>query len=223
MRKIIFVCCVIFGMAICLRAQNVQEAQADMVMQSKQIRETMMAIVQQRQEQGCSILPVGTGAGGNNLWNIVDQAAEAVNIDLDENLLKLVGGLLNINRPDEARAGKLIYDLKHICVRNYRFDRDMQYDYNVRAALRTLPAPTAQWSRVAGVQSHEAGEDVNVFFRMMDGEMTGLAVIAAGPRELTAVRLDGKIRLEQLGELAGQFGIPKVEMPQINTSPKTTP
>ena len=73
-------------------------------------------------------------------------------------------------------------------------DRDIQYDHDFRAALRTLPVPVAEWSRVAVYSSSK--EDANVFFRIVDDEMTGLAVIAAGPRELTAVRLDGKIRLE---------------------------
>jgi hypothetical protein len=36
----------------------------------------------------------------------------------------------------------------------------------------------------------------------------GLAVIVAEPRSLTVVNVVGRIDLEKLGALAGQFGIP---------------
>ena len=53
------------------------------------------------------------------------------------------------------------------------------------------------------------------------GTVTGLAVIAAEPKELTFVYIDGLINPEQLAGLGGQFGIPKVEVhPDSNPAVK---
>jgi hypothetical protein len=56
------------------------------------------------------------------------------------------------------------------------------------------------------------GENVEVYFKTENGTATGMAIIAAEPKELTLVHIDGPLDPEQLSSLGGQFGIPKVEM-----------
>ena len=51
---------------------------------------------------------------------------------------------------------------------------------------------------------------------------TGLAVIAAEPKELTFVHIDGTIDPDTLGKLGGQFGIPNVEMPPVSRPAEKT-
>jgi hypothetical protein len=62
------------------------------------------------------------------------------------------------------------------------------------------------------VQVHKRGEeDVDVFVCVEEsGKTCGLAVIATEPREFTVVSIKGNIDFDKLGELEGEFGIPKL-------------
>ena len=59
------------------------------------------------------------------------------------------------------------------------------------------------------VQVKGQGENVEVFAKMQAGEMNGLFVLAAEPRELTIVHIDGPVRPEDLASLSGHAGLPK--------------
>jgi hypothetical protein len=147
-----------------------------------------------------------------NLERLAAKAAEVVDVNLDENMLKFAGNFMNKNKPEEAQATKLISGLKSICVRSFEFDTDMQYgEEDVETLRAQLRAPV--WSRMVGVRSKRDKENVDVYFRTEKNLVTGLAVIAVQPKELTFVHIDGLIDPEQLSKLGGQFGIPKVEMP----------
>jgi hypothetical protein len=50
-----------------------------------------------------------------------------------------------------------------------------------------------------------------VFVKQEKGQVAGVAIIAAEPKELTIVSIDGTIDLAQLAALGGQFGIPKID------------
>ena len=147
-----------------------------------------------------------------NLERLAAKASEVVDVNLDANMLQFAGNFLNKEKSDEAQAQKLLSSLKGLCVRSFEFDKDGQYAAEDVEALRTqLQSPL--WSRMAGVRSKRNGENVDVYFRMEKGSVTGMAVIAAEPKELTFVHIDGFIKPEQLAGLGGQFGIPNVEMP----------
>ena len=46
---------------------------------------------------------------------------------------------------------------------------------------------------------------------MEGGKVTGLAILNAGPRDLTVVNLVGTVELSSLSELSGHFGIPRMK------------
>ena len=147
-----------------------------------------------------------------NLERLAAKASEVVDVDMDEYTLKFAGNFMNKNNPNEAEAHKVVSSLKGLCVRSFEFDKDAEYAEEDLEALRSqLRAPV--WSRMVGVRSKRDKENVDVYFRMEKGAVTGLAVIAAEPKELTFVHIDGLIDPDMLGKLGGQFGIPKVEMP----------
>jgi hypothetical protein len=147
-----------------------------------------------------------------NLERLGAKASEVVDVTFDENLLKLAGNFLNNTDSEEAQAKKIVSGIKSLCVRSFEFDEEAQY---AEADLEALRAQfrTPAWSRMVGVHSKRDKENVDVFLRMEDGKIAGLAVIAIEPRELTFVHIDGSIDPAQLAKLGGQFGIPKVEMP----------
>jgi hypothetical protein len=146
-----------------------------------------------------------------NLERLSAKAAEVVDINMDENMLKFAGNFMNKNKPEEAQAQKIISGIKNLCVRSFEFNDEIQYSNEDLDALRAqLRAPL--WSRMVGVRSERDKENVDVYCRMEKGSITGLAVIAAEPKELTVVHIDGIIDPSMLSKLGGQFGIPKVDI-----------
>jgi hypothetical protein len=62
-----------------------------------------------------------------------------------------------------------------------------------------------------GVRSKH-GDNVDVYFKNGgNGNLGGIVVIAAEPRELTIVNIIGTLDPEKLADLGGEFGIPRLE------------
>jgi hypothetical protein len=54
------------------------------------------------------------------------------------------------------------------------------------------------------------GENSEVYLKKTGNAIDGLVVIDAEPKELTLVHIDGPINPEELSELGGHMGIPKL-------------
>lgn len=144
--------------------------------------------------------------------HLAARATESVDVTLDSNMLQLASKFLSESKPDEAQAKKLIAGLKSIVVRSFEFANAGEFSAadveSIRAHFRG-----PGWSRIIGVESKKDGENAEVYIRAgKDGKATGLGVVAAEAKELTVVSIVGAIDPEQLGELAGKFGIPKIEL-----------
>ncbi|HTY64338.1 MAG TPA: DUF4252 domain-containing protein [Acidobacteriota bacterium] len=170
------------------------------------------AIGARAEEPAACKLPAG-------LEKAVAKAAEVVNVNLDENMIKFAGNFLNKEDTDQVQAQKMLSGIHGICVRSLKFDTGGQYtDDDVQVLRSQFRSPT--WSNIVGVQSKRGAENVDVLLRMEKGAVTGLAVIAANPLELTFVHIDGAIDPAQFSKLGGRFGIPKIELPM---KPKPAP
>ncbi len=140
---------------------------------------------------------------------LADRASETVDVNLDSNLLQLAGRFLS-DKGDEAQAKKIISGLKSIYVKSFEFDKTGEYDQADLEPLRAqLKGPG--WSRLVGVSSKKKGENVEIFLRHDTNRVTGMAIISAEPKELTVVSIVGDIDPNQLSELSGHFGIPKID------------
>jgi len=53
------------------------------------------------------------------------------------------------------------------------------------------------------------------------GQVSGLAIIAAEPRELTIVNIVGPVNPEEIRDLAGHFGVPRMDLSFPNTRKST--
>lgn len=138
------------------------------------------------------------------------KASEVVDVTLDGALLQLASRFLSNKDPEEARVKQLVSKLKGIYVKSFEFDKEGAYSKADLEAIRgQLKAPT--WSRMVTVRSTKSSEDADVYFKMENGQPTGLVVLAAEPRELTVVNIVGPIDIDQLTELSGHFGVPKVQ------------
>ena len=139
------------------------------------------------------------------------QSTETVDVTLDANMLNLAKNFLSDKDPDQRNAKEIVSQLKGIYVRSYEFDKTGVYSQaDVEAFRAQLKAP--EWNRIVGVRSNKHdGENDYVYIRAVGGKMTGLAVIAAEPKELTLVYIDGPIDLQKISALSGQFGVPKMD------------
>jgi hypothetical protein len=151
--------------------------------------------------------------------SLAGKAEESVSVTLDSNLLGIASRWLNSADPEEAAAKKLVSSLTGIYVRSYKFDTDFAYPKADIDGVRTqLSAPG--WSRMVETHSKKENTDVDVYMLVDAGRVQGLAVIASEPREFTIVNIVGSIDLEQLHDLEGNFGVPKLD---LETGRKETP
>lgn len=146
------------------------------------------------------------------------RAKETVEVKMDGPMLRWASKFLSAEDPDERKAAKLITNLKGIYVRSFEFDGQGAY---TSAEVEELRAQfrSPLWSRVVGVRSQHEGDNVDVFFRVEDDQMAGIVIIAAEAKELTIVNIVGPIDVDQLADLGGEFGIPKLNAKTLPKSP----
>ena len=167
-------------------------------------------------DQNNMLVPVVSAAQGArlvlpNLDHLAKKATESVDLSLDPALLSLAARFLNGSDPDEQSVKEFIGGLKGIYVRSFEFDTDQAYNpADLDSVRKQLTGPG--WSRLMGVRSRHENEDVDVYLALEGERVQGLALVAAGPRELTIVNIVGAIDLERLRKLEGQMGIPKLDL-----------
>jgi hypothetical protein len=147
-----------------------------------------------------------------------ERATESVDVTLDASMLQLASGFLSKEDQEEVQVKKLISKLKGVYVRSFTFDKDGQYSMADVEALKSQLKPPA-WSRIVGVTSTK-GENTGIFLHKEGNSIAGLVVIAAEPRELTVVHIDGPINPEELSELGGHMGIPRLDKSISGKKPK---
>jgi hypothetical protein len=141
-----------------------------------------------------------------NIENLGRLATETVDVTMDTGMIRFAERFLSDRDPDQMKAKRVLRGLNSIQVKQFEFAREGAYSPNdldpVRAKLQG-----SSWSRM--VQVKGLRENVEVFAQMRAGEMTGLVVLSAEPRELTIVHIDGPIRPEDIASLSGQAGLPR--------------
>ena len=140
------------------------------------------------------------------LDGLASKAKESVDITLDSSMLQMAGSFLagNGKGKDEAKAKELLSSLKAITVKSFEFKEPGQYRMEdlepIRGQLRT-----PGWNKIISVQ--EKDEISEIYTRTDQGKIVGFAIIAAEPKELTVVAIEGTIDLNDLSKLKG-LGIP---------------
>src|SRR5215475_12207210 len=145
-----------------------------------------------------------------NIERLSAKAKETVEVTMDGPMLRWASKFLSTEDPDEARTAKMVANLKSIYVRSYEFDHDAGYSHADVEELRAqMQRP--DWNRIVGVRSQTNGENVDVFVKLENDKMAEIVVIAAEARELTFVHIEGPIEIDQLADLGGEFGVPKLD------------
>ncbi len=145
-----------------------------------------------------------------SLDRLAEKASEVVDVTMDSSLLQMASKFLSDKDADEAKAKKIVNGLKGIYVKSFEFDKAGEYDITDIEALRSqLRSPV--WSRIVGVKNKNKGENAEVYLKNENGKISGLTVIVTEPKQLTIVNIVGTIDPEELSELGGHFGIPKID------------
>jgi hypothetical protein len=146
-----------------------------------------------------------------NLDKLSDKAKDVTDVTLDGSLLKFAAKFLSNDDPDQAKVKKLVAEIKGIYVKTYEFESEGEYTESDLAPIRTqLRSPG--WSRIVGVHSKKEHDNTEIYLKSGGTEPGGLAIVCANPKELVVVNIVGKIDLDELSELGGNLGIPKLDL-----------
>jgi hypothetical protein len=146
------------------------------------------------------------------------KADESVIITLDSALLGMAGRFLDAGKPEEANAKKVVAGLQGIYVRSFQFSEAFAVPKaDVEGIRKQLAAPG--WQRLVEVRSRKENTDVEIYVLIEANKARGLAILANEPREFTVVNIVGSIDLEQLHQLEGQLGVPKLELEKAPKRP----
>jgi hypothetical protein len=147
------------------------------------------------------------------------KAKETVEVTMDGPMLHWASKFLSADDPDEAKAAKLVANLKGIYVRSFEFEKEGAYSAAEVEQLRSQFRGPG-WSKVVGVRSDEDGDNVDIFFKLENDKMAGIVIICAEPKELTYVNIVGPLEVEQLADLGGEFGVPKLDRKSLKHAQK---
>lgn len=160
------------------------------------------------------LLLVGTRAEAqqinlSSLDKLAAKAKEKTEVSLDSSMLKFASGFLSDKSKDETAAKKITSELKGVYVRVYEFDKDGMFLRSDLDPVRDqLKGP--QWTRIVNVQE-SGGDDVELWLHREGDMVTGLLLMAIESEEVAVINLVGQIRPEDLAELGGKMGIPKIK------------
>jgi hypothetical protein len=135
------------------------------------------------------------------------KAAETVEVELDEKMLRMAAKFLKSEEPDEAKVKELLAELKGVYVRVFEFEKPGEYSTKDLDPLRSQLQGSG-WTKIVGVKSKREGENVDIHIKYQGDTVSGLAILAAEPKELAVINIIGPIDLEKLSSLEGLFGIP---------------
>ena len=136
------------------------------------------------------------------------RASGTTEVSLDKSMLDFASRFLS-SGPQEQTARRIISGLQGIYVRSYSFKAPGAYTpAEVEALRQQFPSPA--WSHIISVRSKDSDGDTDVYMHLQDGQVKGMSIICAEPTELTFVSIIGQLKPEDIRELSGQFGIPKI-------------
>ena len=153
-----------------------------------------------------------------DLDKLAAKAAETTEVTLNGRTLQLAAKFMNEEGDAEARA--LVKKLKGVYVRSFEFDKEGEYSQDDVESIRSqLKSPV--WEKVVNVRSKRDGENAEIYFKTDNtDQIAGLVVIAADPKELTIVHIDGPLDPSDLEKIGGNFGVPRVEARPTTRSAK---
>ena len=138
------------------------------------------------------------------------KASETVDVNIDGSLMQLAAKFLSSKDDDERKVKELINGLKGIYVKSFTFENEGGYSEADLEGIRSQLRNSA-WNKLVNVNSKKEGS-VEVYLMQSGSQISGLALLASAPKEITVVNIVGPVDLDKLTQLGGQFGIPELEI-----------
>ncbi|MDP8979007.1 MAG: DUF4252 domain-containing protein [Acidobacteriota bacterium] len=159
----------------------------------------------------CALAGLAAARGQQLKLDVLDKlaakATDTVNVTLDGSLLAMAAKFLSSKDKEEQELKKLTSSLKGIYVRSFQFSETGVYteaDLNeIRSQVRA-----GDWKQIVKVK--DKSDTSEIYLKYDADRVSGLLVISAEPKGLTVVNIVGPVDLENLSELSGNFGIPKI-------------
>jgi hypothetical protein len=149
------------------------------------------------------------------LDKLASKASQTANVTLEGPMLKLAAQSMQ-EKASKSKSEKkqmaagLLERLKGIYVRNFEFAKPGEYS---KADLDSVMSQlqSGGWKPMVHVEEKKSGETTGIYVMEEGGEVVGMAIVAAEPKELTVVNLVGPIDFSQLGSMGslgalGQLG-----------------
>jgi len=148
----------------------------------------------------------------SSLDKLESKAKEANTVTLDAGQIRGALALLpgDDHDADWQQARGILAGIKSISVRNLEFAEKGQYSLSDVDAIRSQMSKMPGWARI--VESRQTDEQDEVWLLTQAEKIAGLAVIAAEPKELTVVFINGNVSLKDLGKLHGMMGLPDIQL-----------
>jgi hypothetical protein len=153
---------------------------------------------------------------------LAERAAHVTEVTLDKNMLAFAGKFMNKDKDDDKddkAAKEMIQGLRGVYVRDYEFDKDNEYTAEELEGLRKYITST-DWSPMVHERTKGAKEGTDVYLKLVNGQVQGLFVLDAEPKELSLVLILGPIDMDKIGALGGSFGIPKQAVKDVKKAQK---
>lgn len=170
----------------------------------------------------CLMVLAGASARAQNarlelsqLDKLSSKASEVDNVNLEGPMLKMAAEQVSqkastTKSEKKLAAANLLSRLKGVYVKNFEFAKPGEY---TRADLDSVmnQLQSGGWKPMVHVEEKSSGETTGIYVMEEGGEIVGMAVVSAEPKELTVVNLVGPIDFSQLGGLGnlgalGQLG-----------------
>jgi hypothetical protein len=135
---------------------------------------------------------------------LAERAVSYTEVSLDRKMLDFASKFMD--KEDDAEGRRIIQKLNGIYVRTYDFDKPSQYTAadleNIRGQFQT-----PEWTALVRERSKSGQGDSDIYMKLVNGEVQGMFILDAEPKELDFVFISGPIRPEDLSDISGNFGI----------------
>lgn len=139
------------------------------------------------------------------------RASNYTEVTLDKQMLHFASQFMNKDDKGDQQARSMIHNLNAIYVRTYDFKKPGEYSAADLARIRSkFSGP--EWQPMVESHSTKDHETSEVFMKVVNGETQGMLVLDAEPKELNFVYISGHINPADLGDLGGNFGVPKLHV-----------
>lgn len=164
---------------------------------------------------GSALVAGAQGVDFAVLEKLGEKATKSATIELGAEQLAMLAGVKG--SAEAEKLGQLLKELKSVRVRNFEFETPGMYDMELVRAFRDKVKASGEWMNIISVKERDGFTDVSLR-KGAEGKADAMLIVAAEPKELTVVHIEG---VSDLGALA-QLGT-LARIPGLHRAPKRAP